>query len=526
MADAYDFGDRSGTDADPFTEHSTDSESLYPQSQSQILSDSSAELFSYGGEIDRSNVTAIDYENGGVEESPKRTDALDVACGSIKGTFRLDLFESGASKCIQYGGSLVTPSDFEKRGGKGRSKKWKHSIKLLSGDPIEGALSGVDKAGMMRRQGGGLRGALGKSRKLPNSGRNSVSKRLKDKDCEEMPATVRKVSSSDPVGARAEACRPKSSLIQQKANGSYKKEKTLEMTSTSCSDPTVAESLIDSSRKRSMSMAKESTLKRKQENAKRALLGSTTPTELRQKSCDAVLEERVKKLERRLVALESCLEDQILRNNALEERLCKLEHHEMTTGIKMSNPQDPRLNPSLDCPKPAPPTEVYECTSPPIGSVSQKSGKPSQLPTGSVQSRCDEVKPPKMTASNSTKARSSTAICPEPSIPHSEEAEKVGAPYHKGPKRYVGKRKLWGTRFSETEESIKGKIEGVLEGKGEVLVRKVEVEDKGRVKWWYWIEANELILRRLEDIKDMCDKYWKLESSPFLGGVKILPKKR
>ena len=105
-------------------------------------------------------------------------------------------------------------------------------------------------------------------------------------------------------------------------------------------------------------------------------------------------------------------------------------------------------------------------------------------------------------------------------------AEKVGAPYHKGPKRYVGKRKLWGTRFSETEESIKGKIEGVLEGKGEVLVRKVEVEDKGRVKWWYWIEANELILRRLEDIKDMCDKYWKLESSPFLGGVKILPKKR
>ena len=61
MADAYtcDTGDRSGVDADLFTEHSTDLESLYPQSQSQILGDSSPELFSCSGEIDRSNVTAF-----------------------------------------------------------------------------------------------------------------------------------------------------------------------------------------------------------------------------------------------------------------------------------------------------------------------------------------------------------------------------------------------------------------------------------------------------------------------------------
>ena len=47
MADAYacDSGNRSGVDADLFTEHSTDSESLYPRSQSQILGDSSSELF-------------------------------------------------------------------------------------------------------------------------------------------------------------------------------------------------------------------------------------------------------------------------------------------------------------------------------------------------------------------------------------------------------------------------------------------------------------------------------------------------
>ena len=171
-------------------------------------------------------------------------------------------------------------------------------------------------------------------------------------------------------------------------------------------------------------------------------------------------------MERRLVELESCLEGQILRNNALEERLCKLENHERTTGIKMSNPQDPRPNPSMDCPKPAPPSVGYECSKPPVGSGSQESGKPPQVPTRSVQSRCDEDKPPEMIASFNTKARSGTSICQEP-IPHSEEAEKIGTPYHKEPKRYVGKRKLWGTRFFETEESIKGKIERVLEGKGD-----------------------------------------------------------
>ena len=128
-------------------------------------------------------------------------------------------------------------------------------------------------------------------------------------------------------------------------------------------------------------------------------------------------------MERRLVELESCLEVQILRNNALDERLCKLENHERTTGIKMSNLQDPGLNPSMDCPKPAPPTEVYECINPPVGCVSQESGKPPQIPNRSVQSRCDEDKPPKMIASNSTMARSGTSICREP-IPHSEETEK------------------------------------------------------------------------------------------------------
>ena len=108
------------------------------------------------------------------------------------------------------------------------------------------------------------------------------------------------------------------------------------------------------------------------------------------------------------------------------------------------------------------------------GSVSQESGKPPQAPTISAQSRCDKDKPPEMIPSFSTKARSGTPICQKP-IPHSEEAEKIGTPYHKEPKRYVGKHTLWGPRFFEAEESIEGKIERALEGKGEVLVRKIEV---------------------------------------------------
>ena len=68
-----------------------------------------------------------------------------------------------------------------------------------------------------------------KSMKLTNSGRSNVSKRPKNKGHGEIPARERKVSSRAPVKALAEACRPKGSQIQQKANGSNEIERALEV---------------------------------------------------------------------------------------------------------------------------------------------------------------------------------------------------------------------------------------------------------------------------------------------------------
>ena len=89
---------------------------------------------------------------------------IEVCCGSIKGVFYPKKFKSSKSKCIEYGGSLITPTDFEKRGGRGRACKWKKSISLLDGSSLESYLNNeVDKAGVMRGKREGLRGAKGKS---------------------------------------------------------------------------------------------------------------------------------------------------------------------------------------------------------------------------------------------------------------------------------------------------------------------------------------------------------------------------
>ena len=112
---------------------------------------------------------------------------------------------------------------------------------------MEGALSGVDKAGMMKRQRGSLRGSLVKSMRLPDSGRSNVSKRPKNKGRGEIPARKRKECSRAPVKALAETCRPKGSRIQQKASGSNEIERVFEVKLTCVSDVSADERPIDSS---------------------------------------------------------------------------------------------------------------------------------------------------------------------------------------------------------------------------------------------------------------------------------------
>ena len=56
---------------------------------------------------------------------------------------------------------------------------------------------------------------------------------------------------------------------------------------------------------------------------------------------------------------------------------------------------------------------------------------------------------------------------------------------HRSGDCYVGKRKLWGTRKSDTEESVQRKVEGALGTRGEVKVRRVEDNGEGEQLGWY-----------------------------------------
>ena len=41
---------------------------------------------------------------------------------------------AGCSKCIRWGNDWVSPIEFEREGGKGKVRKWKHSIRVVVGD--------------------------------------------------------------------------------------------------------------------------------------------------------------------------------------------------------------------------------------------------------------------------------------------------------------------------------------------------------------------------------------------------------
>ena len=66
----------------------------------------------------------------------------NVVCGSVKGRLCWEKLGDGRSKCIRWGNEneWVTPIEFEREGGKGRARKWKHSIRVVGGDILGKAL--------------------------------------------------------------------------------------------------------------------------------------------------------------------------------------------------------------------------------------------------------------------------------------------------------------------------------------------------------------------------------------------------
>ena len=90
---------------------------------------------------------------------------------------------------------------------------------------------------------------------------------------------------------------------------------------------------------------------------------------------------------------------------------------------------------------------------------------------------------------------------------------------------FVGARKLWGTRKSETVDTIKKRLQEKFRDAHKIEVNRVYKEDANRVRWWFWLKADEEVLCELEKV--VLDEFWKVQrQSPFLGiaTMRILPR--
>ena len=127
------------------------SEDLQHDYQPQLATDLTHSSLSAGvstgnGRIDV-NLEEVDLSRDSLSEEGDADEEnsdkwCNVVCGSVKGRLCWEKLGDGRSKCIRWGNEneWVTPIEFEREGGKGRARKWKHSIRVVGGDILGKAL--------------------------------------------------------------------------------------------------------------------------------------------------------------------------------------------------------------------------------------------------------------------------------------------------------------------------------------------------------------------------------------------------
>ena len=80
------------------------------------------------------NSTTITRDEIDLKEDTQGRKYIEVLCGGRTGKLLLNKFHKlegskGYSKCIEYGGRLVAPQEFEAIGGMKATKSWKRSLK-------------------------------------------------------------------------------------------------------------------------------------------------------------------------------------------------------------------------------------------------------------------------------------------------------------------------------------------------------------------------------------------------------------
>ena len=87
-------------------------------------------------------------------------------------------------------------------------------------------------------------------------------------------------------------------------------------------------------------------------------------------------------------------------------------------------------------------------------------------------------------------------------------------------REFVGRRKLWGAKRADSAEKVtEGIIKKVPEA-ASVGVKRVFKIDDGCVRWWFWLEGEESVLKQIESAH--FGDSWKIETRPsFLEPVVV-----
>jgi hypothetical protein len=419
-------------------------------------------------------------------KSPSGTIEKEIFCGSATGVLLVNGLENGSSKCIRYENSLITPNEFQRRGGKQKCRKWKQSIKLANGRPIEQFIRDLERSEELVGGDGGEEEGAGRSRVYGRKSKKQNQVEMIDTNPYTMP------------GVAVESANEQ---VIQNVNGQ------LDIQSERVESDAIS--------------APPGVLQSSEENE------ATTASKGNEIAGDGFLSERrlIANLEKRIVELEVRLCEQIEVNETLNSRVLRLEQRFEPLQVILP-PTQPLSRPSYTAPQPSGPPK----RSPNMIHEEQRAFKKpntcGRQAGNSVQLECyDETRQQRWCHSKPLPDHQG------PKLPVRGKGSALCKPA-KDAVPYVGKRKLWGTRQAETEESVKEKVSSLLEskldGEGEEVdfrVRKVEIEHNGRKKWWFWVEGEERFLKVL----DACEnsQYWKFEAVPFLGEatMRVLPRR-